>query len=122
MLVGARDERRFGGVGRGERWASLCDACRATASPSVRTQCSFQYPPNLKKRPPQLNVMAVFFFFEMVGAGRFELPTPTTPLWCATRLRYAPTEFVHTRRSRLGGNDNVPSAYLEKRILSDAES
>jgi hypothetical protein len=27
----------------------------------------------------------------MVGAGRFELPTPTTPLWCATRLRYAPT-------------------------------
>ncbi len=28
----------------------------------------------------------------MVGAGRFELPTPTTPLWCATRLRYAPTD------------------------------
>ena len=28
---------------------------------------------------------------KLVGAGRFELPTPTTPLWCATRLRYAPT-------------------------------
>ena len=28
--------------------------------------------------------------FLMVGAGRFELPTPTTPLWCATKLRYAP--------------------------------
>ena len=27
----------------------------------------------------------------MVGAARFELATPTTPLWCATRLRYAPT-------------------------------
>src|SRR5690606_2627225 len=28
---------------------------------------------------------------ELVGAARFELATPTTPLWCATRLRYAPT-------------------------------
>ena len=28
---------------------------------------------------------------EMVGTVRFELTTPTTPLWCATRLRYAPT-------------------------------
>ncbi len=27
----------------------------------------------------------------MVGARGFEPPTPTTPLWCATRLRYAPT-------------------------------
>ncbi len=25
-----------------------------------------------------------------VGARGFEPPTPTTPLWCATRLRYAP--------------------------------
>ncbi len=29
----------------------------------------------------------------MVGARGFEPPTPTTPLWCATRLRYAPTLF-----------------------------
>src|SRR5262245_61358628 len=28
----------------------------------------------------------------MVGARRFELPTPCTPCRCATRLRYAPTE------------------------------
>ncbi len=28
----------------------------------------------------------------MVGAKGFEPSTPTTPLWCATRLRYAPTE------------------------------
>ena len=46
----------------------------------------------------------------MVGAGRFELPTPTTPLWCATRLRYAPTE-TEGESSRLkpllqGGHDN----------------
>ena len=27
---------------------------------------------------------------KMVGARGFEPPTPTTPLWCATRLRYAP--------------------------------
>ena len=36
---------------------------------------------------------AIYFFIsKLVGARRFELPTPTTPLWCATRLRYAPTE------------------------------
>src|SRR5512143_3811550 len=28
---------------------------------------------------------------ELVGARRFELPTPCTPCRCATRLRYAPT-------------------------------
>ena len=34
---------------------------------------------------------ALILVIKLVGAGRFELPTPTTPLWCATRLRYAPT-------------------------------
>jgi hypothetical protein len=29
---------------------------------------------------------------EMVGTGRFELPTPRTPSECATRLRHVPTE------------------------------
>lgn len=29
---------------------------------------------------------------EMVGAAGFEPTTPTPPVWCATRLRYAPTE------------------------------
>ena len=29
---------------------------------------------------------------EMVGARRFELPTPSPPEKCATRLRYAPTD------------------------------
>src|SRR5512140_2369922 len=28
----------------------------------------------------------------MVGARRFELPTPCTPCRCATKLRYAPTQ------------------------------
>jgi hypothetical protein len=27
----------------------------------------------------------------MVGAAGFEPTTPTPPVWCATRLRYAPT-------------------------------
>src|SRR5258706_1511655 len=36
-------------------------------------------------RPPRL-----------VGATGFEPPTPTTPLWCATRLRYAPTHPYRT--------------------------
>ena len=29
----------------------------------------------------------------MVGTEGFEPSTPTTPLWCATRLRYAPILF-----------------------------
>ena len=44
----------------------------------------------------------------MVGAGRFELPTPTTPLWCATRLRYAPTDNSRATPAGAaleGGND-----------------
>ena len=28
---------------------------------------------------------------ELVGARGFEPPTTTTPRWCATRLRYAPS-------------------------------
>ncbi len=35
--------------------------------------------------------MRAAFFLKLVGARGFEPPTPTTPLWCATRLRYAPT-------------------------------
>ena len=34
----------------------------------------------------------------LVGAARFELTTPTTPLWCATRLRYAPKVAKYTRK------------------------
>lgn len=30
--------------------------------------------------------------FELVGATGFEPATPTPPVWCATRLRYAPSE------------------------------
>ncbi len=29
---------------------------------------------------------------KVVGAKGFEPPTPTPPAWCATRLRYAPTQ------------------------------
>ena len=32
----------------------------------------------------------------MVGARRFELPTPCTPCMYATRLRYAPTNFNYS--------------------------
>ncbi len=50
----------------------------------------------------------------MVGAGRFELPTPTTPLWCATRLRYAPTAIVKCE----GGNDTYRVAYRKDIFLT----
>ena len=34
----------------------------------------------------------------MVGAAGFEPTTPSPPVKCATRLRYAPTRGVYTRR------------------------
>lgn len=32
--------------------------------------------------------------YSLVGARRFELPTPCTPCKCATRLRYAPNKRI----------------------------
>src|SRR6185437_3644668 len=37
---------------------------------------------------------------QMVGTGRFELPTPRTPSECSTRLSHVPTEKVTTARNR----------------------
>ena len=46
-----------------------------------------------KKAGPRLADRPYFSICStMVGARRFELPTPCTPCRCATRLRYAPTE------------------------------
>lgn len=36
-----------------------------------------------------------------VGATGFEPATPTTPKWCATKLRYAPTEKDRQTEIRL---------------------
>jgi hypothetical protein len=36
-----------------------------------------------------------------IGAAGFEPTTPTTPKWCATKLRYAPAK--RTYHSGLGG-------------------
>ncbi len=41
------------------------------------------------------------FNCKVVGARGFVPPTPTTPLWCATSLRYAPTD-VFADRTRSG--------------------
>src|SRR5579872_1091241 len=47
----------------------------------------------------------------LVGARGFEPPTPTTPLWCATRLRYAPT-YSHSSTTSLRSQPSVkPDAY-----------
>src|SRR5512143_4252945 len=43
---------------------------------------------------------------ELVGARRFELPTPCTPCRCATRLRYAPTEPRLYRPAHSAGPSN----------------
>jgi hypothetical protein len=35
-----------------------------------------------------------------IGAAGFEPTTPTTPKWCATKLRYAPSESSYHRALR----------------------
>ena len=42
-------------------------------------------------RPLTRSVLVPWISMRMVGARGFEPPTPSTPLRCATRLRYAPT-------------------------------
>ena len=47
-----------------------------------------------KKGYYQYNFHLIKAFVLIVGATRFELATPTTPLWCATGLRHAPKFLV----------------------------
>ena len=35
-----------------------------------------------------------------IGAAGFEPTTPTTPKWCATKLRYAPSDASYHRALR----------------------
>ena len=44
---------------------------------------------------------------EMVGTGRFELPTPRTPSECSTRLSHVPTGKDSAERSRYDTGDNL---------------
>ena len=45
-----------------------------------------------------LRVTALIYIEKMVGAAGFEPTTPSPPVKCATRLRYAPTPGGYTRR------------------------
>ena len=58
----------------------------------------------------------------MVGAARFELATPTTPLWCATRLRYAPTGHEDVQLARLGGRHDTRHGALKKDAILAAQN
>src|SRR6202453_3180638 len=41
-------------------------------------------------------------FDQLVGTGRFELPTPRTPSECSTRLSHVPTQGSRPREGRRG--------------------
>src|SRR5574340_1272132 len=47
----------------------------------------------------------------LVGARRFELPTPCTPCKCATRLRYAPTKPEILTEERRLAEDRQPNIF-----------
>lgn len=61
-------------------------------SPNVKARCIWYfYKTNeIKKGYYQYNSYLINALVFIVGATRFELATPTTPLWCATGLRHAP--------------------------------
>src|SRR5512135_724906 len=44
----------------------------------------------------------------LVGTVRFELTTPSTPCWCATRLRYAPTLAFRVKRATIVAEESGP--------------
>ena len=48
-----------------------------------------------------------------IGAAGFEPTTPTTPKWCATKLRYAPYCWNLSQRPRLGAGEAAQQAVGE---------
>ena len=65
--------------------------CRSTVCLSLGAQSKYpqlQFRLQLNSRPP---IGDRIYLIRMVGAGRFERPTPCAQGRCATRLRYAPT-------------------------------
>ena len=119
-------------IGRGERiW--LAHPCARSCGPSSRREaaqiCSrqicelpgrFHHPIifSHKKIPPNFwRKEDIFLWLKMVGARGFEPPTTTPPVWCATRLRYAPTGHIINE----GGNDTCRPG-LRKVKISAAES
>ena len=59
---------------------------------SVRTSRRTSPSPTGRGETWDVAEKAVTRRFNVVGAGRFERPTPCSQSRCATRLRYAPTE------------------------------
>src|SRR6266576_6316246 len=49
---------------------------------------------------------------QLVGTGRFELPTPRTPSECSTRLSHVPTEGIHNEIAA----DRVDLGILTSRV------
>ena len=59
---------------------------------------SITRPNSAKKNPSESLTREEYFFrLKMVGARGFEPPTTTPQVWCATRLRYAPTDPIIKR-------------------------
>jgi hypothetical protein len=122
----AKPERASNRSGREDGRAA--HACRPAMPASGRTSWeALRGRPFLKKKSRSTRRQSGFSFLRMVGARRFELPTPTTPLWCATRLRYAPTVCLirqqaasHEKRppSNKGGHDNRRGMALEVENLA----
>ena len=50
------------------------------------------------KKPPLGEVVLAEVAGDQIGAAGFEPTTPTTPKWCATKLRYAPARKKLSQR------------------------
>jgi hypothetical protein len=51
----------------------------------------------------------LFLIYRAIGAAGFEPTTPTTPKWCATKLRYAP--FFNQRFTSIAHQANFDSVH-----------
>ena len=60
------------------------------------------------KKPPRGEAVGVSMEpVNEIGAAGFEPTTPTTPKWCATKLRYAPARTKLSQRLPSSGLDSA---------------
>ncbi len=80
-----------GDAGKGWSGISVWLACYKRKSPSFGCMRGSERGEKHEKQHVKHEIAAILYGWPLlVGARGFEPPTPTTPLWCATRLRYAP--------------------------------
>ena len=99
ILVSAAPDLPFAESGKSRRCRHVPSTLPHENPPVARTK-------TLNR--PRIGPHVPNFLLMLVGAERFELPTPCSQNRCATRLRYAPTRSPQYRKEFPLGNSLVP--------------